>query len=64
MTSHVLQKGGSGEQEFSDVAKYSYEELTDKENPPEGVDMQRKEVPVPEFKYPSSGNRMQVPAYR
>ena len=40
----VLQKGGSSEQEFSDVAKYSYEQLTDKDNPPEGVDMQRKEV--------------------
>ena len=39
-----LQKASAGEKAFSDVAKFSYEELIDRENIPEGVDMQYKEV--------------------
>ena len=40
----LLQKSTSGETSFSDIAKYSIEQLTDKDNPPEGIDMQHKEV--------------------
>ena len=40
------QKGGSGEEGFSDVAKFTYAQLIDKDNPPEGIDLQRKEVSI------------------
>ena len=39
-----MQKASAGEQAFSDVAKFSYEQLIDRENIPEGVDLQYKEV--------------------
>lgn len=39
----VRAKSSSGETSFSDIAKYTFDELKDKDNPPEGIDMQQKE---------------------
>ena len=43
----VLQGGaGGGNQSFSDVAKYSFAQLTDRDNLPEGIDLKNKEVGI------------------
>ena len=42
--SSTFQKSSSGETSFSDIAKYTLVELQDRDNPPEGIDMQHKEV--------------------
>jgi len=49
----VRAKSSSGETSFSDIAKYSLAELTDKDNPPEGIDFQAKEKHLSEAEFQS-----------
>ena len=46
-----LQKSGGGESGFSDVAKHPYAMLKERDNLPEGLDLQHKEVKLARVLY-------------